>query len=361
MEWVETTGRTIEEAKEAALDELGVDERDAEFEVIEEPKLGLFGRVRVEGRVRARVRPTTPRAKDDRRDRRRRSRQAGREVRTGDRTTPERLNGATDEAPAPTSAGDEPRSDRSEHQVQDGRGSETTAPARPRRRRGGRRRGRGAAQTPKEAQMSAETGKGPGSTPEQTATSVALAGDDHDPDRLQEEGETLMDVALEDQGHVAERFLRGLLDVFGVEGRISLRSDPDDDRIDVRIDGDGLGMLIGPKGNTLLAVQELTRTVVQHHTSARNGRLYVDVAGYREKRAAALAEFTRKVAADVIRSGHPVALEPMNAADRKLVHDTVTSIDGVTTHSVGEDERRHVVIAPAVAMPAPSEDVGADG
>src|SRR4051794_40595341 len=72
MEWVETTGKTLEEAKDAALDQLGVAEDDAEFEVLDEPKLGLFGRVRTEARVRARVRPTAPRPKDDRRDRRRR-------------------------------------------------------------------------------------------------------------------------------------------------------------------------------------------------------------------------------------------------------------------------------------------------
>src|SRR5204863_4904582 len=71
MEWVETTGRTVDEAKDAALDQLGVDEQDAEFEVIEEPKVGLFGRLRNEARVRARVRPTTPRPKEDRRGRRR--------------------------------------------------------------------------------------------------------------------------------------------------------------------------------------------------------------------------------------------------------------------------------------------------
>ena len=70
MEWVETTGRTVEEAKEAALDQLGVDEQDAEFEIVEEPRFGLFGRLRSEARVRARVRPTKPRAKEERRDRR---------------------------------------------------------------------------------------------------------------------------------------------------------------------------------------------------------------------------------------------------------------------------------------------------
>ena len=57
MEWVETTGRTLDEAKDAALDQLGVDESDAEFEIVEEPKSGLFGLTRREARVRARVRP----------------------------------------------------------------------------------------------------------------------------------------------------------------------------------------------------------------------------------------------------------------------------------------------------------------
>ena len=78
MEWVETTGKTVEEAKDAALDQLGVDEQDAEFEVVEEPRTGLFGRTRGEARVRARVRPTQPRPKVERRDRRGRSGRSGR-------------------------------------------------------------------------------------------------------------------------------------------------------------------------------------------------------------------------------------------------------------------------------------------
>ena len=77
MEWVETTGRTVEDAKEAALDQLGVDESDAEFTVVEEARAGLFGRLRSEARVRARIRPTAVRPKDDRRDRRRRARANG--------------------------------------------------------------------------------------------------------------------------------------------------------------------------------------------------------------------------------------------------------------------------------------------
>src|SRR5271170_4250632 len=66
MEWVETTGRTIEEARDAALDMLGVDESDAEFVTLSEPRPGLFGRLRGEARVRARVMPTTPPPKRNR-------------------------------------------------------------------------------------------------------------------------------------------------------------------------------------------------------------------------------------------------------------------------------------------------------
>ncbi|MHB1924606.1 MAG: Jag N-terminal domain-containing protein [Acidimicrobiales bacterium] len=72
MEWVETTGKSVDEAVDAALDQLGVAEDDAEVEILEEPKPGLFGRMRGEARVRVRVRPTQPRPKEDRRERRRR-------------------------------------------------------------------------------------------------------------------------------------------------------------------------------------------------------------------------------------------------------------------------------------------------
>ena len=73
MEWVETTGKSVEQAKEAALDQLGIHEDEAEFEVMEEPRPGLFGRMRGDARVRARVAPKAPRAKQERRERRRKS------------------------------------------------------------------------------------------------------------------------------------------------------------------------------------------------------------------------------------------------------------------------------------------------
>src|SRR5207302_8114745 len=95
VEWVETTGRTIEEAKDAALDQLGVDEQDAEFEVLEDAKLGLFGRLRTEARVRARVQPKRPRAKEERRDRRKRGEGRG-DSRAGPVSPPSRYEGVSD-------------------------------------------------------------------------------------------------------------------------------------------------------------------------------------------------------------------------------------------------------------------------
>src|SRR5512134_2799513 len=84
MQWVETTGRSIDEAKVLALDQLGVDVDDAEFEVLEEPRPGLFGRVRGEARVRARVRPSAPRTKTERRPPRKRNAKAGEAESSGD-------------------------------------------------------------------------------------------------------------------------------------------------------------------------------------------------------------------------------------------------------------------------------------
>ena len=106
-------------------------------------------------------------------------------------------------------------------------------------------------------------------------------------------------------------------------------------------------MLIGPRGQTLSAIQELTRTVAQRKVAEGQPRIVVDVAGYRKDRREALERFTRDVAAQVVASGVVRVLEPMPPADRKVVHDTVNSIDGVSTSSEGEEPRRRVVIQPA--------------
>lgn len=309
MEWVETTGRTIEEAKKAALEQLGVEEADADFEVLAEPKLGLFGRLREEARVRARVQPRYPRSKVDRRDRRRS--RAGQAERQQAEHAPaaERPKEATaDTAAAAPTVREQPARGRARPNSE-GAGS-------------ARRRPRSSSATP------ADTGTGPGDSVEDVSVP-----------------------ATEDQAQLAEAFLRGLVVELGATATVSSHS-LGDGIVEVELHGDGLATLIGPKGSTLAALQELTRTVLQRQTSA-DGRIVVDVNGYRKKRADALARFALEVAEEVKASGAKRALEPMPPADRKVVHDAVNSLPGVRTISEGEEPYRRVVLLP--------EDSAADG
>ncbi len=268
MEWVETTGRTVEEAKEAALDQLGVDERDAEFSVVEEPKSGLFGRVRQDARVRARIRPDKPRPKTDRRERRRR-----------------------DGAAAP--AASEPV---------------VTSPA-----------------------------------PTAPLSSTVTSAEPLSGAVVVDEDELTPEEQLED----ATLFLEGLAEAFGIDGRVEAEI-LEGDIVEARLEGDGLALLIGPKGQTLAAIQDLARAAVQRGPRGRT-RLRIDIGGYQRLRRAALERFARSIADQVQASGVATALEPMPPADRKVVHDTINTIDGVTTRSEGEEAQRRVLILPAAA------------
>jgi spoIIIJ-associated protein len=163
-----------------------------------------------------------------------------------------------------------------------------------------------------------------------------------------------MDVALEEQGAVAKEFLAGLIERMNLDAEIGV-AQPDEDTIELNLEGNDLGLLIGPKGATLVSIQDLTRTVVQRKTSAANGRIFVDVGGYRRKRKDALARFSRQVAAEVAATGTRRVLEPMSAADRKIVHDTLNDVEGVMTSSEGEEPQRRVVIHPVAAAGAAVE------
>ncbi|HET9061492.1 MAG TPA: RNA-binding cell elongation regulator Jag/EloR [Acidimicrobiales bacterium] len=309
MEWVETTGKTIEEAKRAALDELGVDESDADFEIVAEPKIGLFGRIKEEARVRARVQPRYPRSKGDRRDRRR-TRAANDSAPTGAGPSPEPTKARPESASRPTnrpSSSAEPDDE-----------SQAPQAAAPRRRRSGSSR----------SNQGGTTGSGESGSVDAVTTTAPT----------------------EEQRQAAEQFVRGLLQEMGLGAEVS--STATDASIDVDVNGEDLGVLIGPKGATLAALQELTRTVLQRQGAQFDARVTVDVNGYRRRRTEALARFARQQAAEVAASGIKRALEPMSAADRKVVHDAVTGMDGVVTASEGEEPARRVVILPSAPQPA---------
>jgi spoIIIJ-associated protein len=141
-------------------------------------------------------------------------------------------------------------------------------------------------------------------------------------------------------------FLSGLVEAFDVEATIEV-VEVDDETREVQVNGADLGLLIGPRGLTLQAVGELARTVVYRKApDGQEGRVRIDIGGYRERRREALVAFATRVAEDVRESGRAKALEPMSPPDRKVVHDTINDIDGVQTTSEGAEPRRRVVVLP---------------
>ncbi len=161
--------------------------------------------------------------------------------------------------------------------------------------------------------------------------------------KVQEDREPM---PLKEQEDAVIDFLEGIISSFQIEASASTRME--EERIIGSIDGEDVGLLIGPKAGTLLALQDITRTVVQRHASGKKtNRLSVDVGGYREKRKASLVAFTQKQAELVKENNEKVELEPMGAADRKIVHDAAAEIPNVTSSSDGEEPRRYVVLHPS--------------
>jgi spoIIIJ-associated protein len=138
--------------------------------------------------------------------------------------------------------------------------------------------------------------------------------------------------------------MSGLATAFGADATTTVEVDGSE--LDVRVEGSNLGLLVGPGGRTLMAVQDLARVASQRRLGDHDTRLRVDVGGYREKRRAALEKFALAVASQVRESGTPKALEPMPSADRKIVHDVLIEVDGVESRSEGDDPMRRVVISP---------------
>jgi spoIIIJ-associated protein len=358
VEWVEVTGKTVEEAKDAALDQLGVTEADAEVVVVAEPRTGLFGRVRGEARVRARVRPVGPRPKRQRRQRDRGGRAGGgrAEARTAagredeDSTAGRSGSGGGAPTAAPASAtggaeraqaGGEPSpGSRSRRRRRGGGGGTGGQPREPGQRDGNRP---AAAAGDARGAATAKRPEGGGETNgRQGARERAVA---------REESTVAEGMTLQEQAEVAREFLEGLVERYGLDAAVEVR-ELDEDTVELAATGEGLGILVGPKGATLAALQDVTRAVVQRRFPTRTDRILVDVAGYRERRAAALRRFSQEVASEVASSGEVRALEPMSPADRKVVHDTIVEIEGVESRSEGEDPNRYVVIAPTAAAAA---------
>ena len=298
MEWLEITAATVENAKEQALVHLGVDESDAEFEVLSEGRRGLFGRVKQEARVRARVLPTPVRSKESR-GRNHKSRRSG----SSKRSETGRVPSGTTSEPSTRSS----RRDPTRRKPQQSPGAEDDA-------RGG-------------VQEADQRGS------DEKEDAKAMIED-------QNRGPSLLE-----QADLAESFVQGVTEALGIAVTFE-RHDLENGIMRIEANGDGIGVLIGRRGATAQALDELVRTVLQRSGGTiREGKIRMDVGGVRARRAVALAEFTRRVAEDAIETREEIALEPMNRMDRKIVHDVIADIDSVGSRSEGEDPHRRVIIA----------------
>ena len=157
---------------------------------------------------------------------------------------------------------------------------------------------------------------------------------------------------LEQESEIAADYIEGLLDVADLDGDIDM--DVEGDRPLVSVVGATLTELVGPRGEVLEALQELTRLAVHRQTGTRS-RIMLDVGGYRARRRQELAELGRQAAEQVSRTGVPQRLDAMTPFERKVVHDAVAAA-GLRSESEGEEPARRVVVLPAEGL-LPAEDV----
>lgn len=293
-EWVEVEGGSVEIAVKAALEALDIpEESQAQVEILREPQRGFLGIGRQDALVR--VKPRPKRARKRSRGGRKRNPQGGRQP-SGQRRQP-------------SPSGAKPQ-------------------AKQRQARGG------AGRQAKGARRQPEPSRGRKKAPKKRAAESEV------------QEVTGQDISMEElgkeQAEVVEEFLIGLLEEFGLEGSVDAHHDGRTLRAEIT--GEQTEALIGHKASVMQAVHELTKTVVQRKT-ARNCRLRLDIAGYGEKRRQALGIYAGQLADQVLDEGGEIMLEPMNASDRKVVHDAIAAVDGVRSYSEGREPRRSVVVA----------------
>ncbi len=299
VEWVEVRGKDVAVAVAAAVEELGLDGPDAaEVEVLQEPERGFLGMGGKDAIVRVKPKQQTGRR------RRRGGRGRGREGRGGSRSS---RGGGRGQSGAKKDA--QPESGQS----------------RPRRRQPGP--GRDKKPREEKGRRESKPQRRSGQRSDRTA---------------KKEQKVEVEVDRAEQAEMVRDFLRGLLDAFGLEGQVTCTVE--DDIILADVSGEQTEALVGAKGSILQSILELSRTIVQRKSQA-GARIRLDIAGYTERRREALRIYTGRLVEKVLAEGGEIMLEPMNPADRKVVHDSAAELGGVRTFSEGEEPRRSVVIA----------------
>ena len=265
-----TTGKTIDLAVSAALDQLQMDRDSVSVEVLDNPKSGFLGI----GATPARVKVTYE---------------------------------APDEAPAPALSAASRSKPKAERPKQQAPKAEPPRPSRP-------------APAPR-----AEKAPAPRQSAAPAAPTVYEAPA---PGSVAEQ---------------AEQFLKGLLEHMGSDAVPHARM-TDKSTCTVELVGNSLGMLIGRRGETLDAIQQLTGYTVNRGRSHRV-RIHVDAEGYRARREESLERLARKTAGKVVKYRRNITLEAMNAYERHVIHTALQDYPNVTTYSTGTEPNRRTVVA----------------
>ena len=341
MEFVEVRGSTVDVAVEAGLAELGISRDDATITIIEEPAKGFLGigsktaLVRIAPKPAPQKRRSRGRGRSKDRDgsegRGQQSKQGGDRGRDQGGSKQRDRQGGRDQSRQQSggqASGGGGRAERGSRSQAGGRGQSES--------RGGGRSGGQASGGGRDSRGGGRSQSGRGGRNQGGRQENNRNAGNRDSGRSEEP------VNVAEQAEVAQDFLVGLLASFGLEGKVETRTE--EDIIYATVTGEQTEALVGQKGSIMEAINELLRTIIQRKTH-RRARLRLDIGGYNERRREALKIYTQRLAEQVIAEGGELMLEPMNPAERKVVHDAVAEIDGVRSFSEGEEPRRSVVIA----------------
>ncbi|HEX7260112.1 MAG TPA: R3H domain-containing nucleic acid-binding protein [Candidatus Saccharimonadia bacterium] len=142
----------------------------------------------------------------------------------------------------------------------------------------------------------------------------------------------------------AKHYLADLLSFFEINADVHAESV--DDTIKLSVDTEAGGRLIGHRGETLASLQHIMNMLIRHQTTERV-YIHVDIGGYRQARLEKLEEQTREAVEQVRASGEEVALPMMSPAERRHIHSILTEVEGVTSESRGEGNRRRLIVRAA--------------
>lgn len=149
--------------------------------------------------------------------------------------------------------------------------------------------------------------------------------------------------AVSEAEDAAVSFVAEVLSGIGIHGNMD--SYKEDDTIYISVSGADCGSAIGRHGETLEAITYMTNLIANKHSEDRV-HVHLDVGGYRKHRERIIEGLADRAASKALRYGKPVAMEPMNPAERRMVHSYLQSVEGVTTHSEGNESNRHVIVSP---------------